>query len=102
MVNFEKIGFEAAALPDKLTAGRIRSPKTLVMESSGDVARQSTDTLAIEDKKVVRSMQPDRDRMRAPVKVTDIARELALSRGTLDRRFRLAYRKKITVTASTR
>jgi LacI family transcriptional regulator len=87
-VNFEKVGFEAAVLLDKLMSGRAKSPKTLFMEPTGVVTRQSTDTLAIEDKTVLRAIRLIRERRREPTKVTDIARELAMSNRTLDRKFR--------------
>jgi LacI family transcriptional regulator len=87
-VPSERIGAEAAALLDRLLAGR-RAPRGATLLPPGPVAtRQSSDLLAVEDavaKEVLR-----RVRGREPLSVDDAVRGLPVSRRSAERRFRAA------------
>ncbi len=84
----ERIGFEAARQLDELMHGG-RPPKgPCLLEPTGVVARQSTDTLAIDDPDLVRAVAFIRSHATDPIQVRDVLREVAVSRRWLERRFR--------------
>ena len=84
----ERIGFEAARLLDRLMHGA-RPPKApLLLEPTGVVARQSTDTLAVDDPDLPRAVAYIRGHATDPIQVKDVLREVPVSRRWLERRFR--------------
>lgn len=84
----ERIGFEAARLLDGLMRGA-RAPKgPLLLEPTGVVTRQSTDTLAVDDPELARAVAFIRARATDPIQVHDVLREVPVSRRWLERRFR--------------
>ncbi|NLX95255.1 MAG: substrate-binding domain-containing protein [Rhodopirellula sp.] len=84
----ERIGFEAAKLLDWLMHGG-RSPQApLLLEPTGVVARQSTDTLAVDDADLARAVAFIRGHATDPIQVQDVLREVPVSRRWLERRFR--------------
>lgn len=87
-VPSERIGFEAAALLDRILAGRADSRPPALFPPNGVAARQSSDLLAVEDA-VVRSLL---GRVRAarstPVGAGALVRGLTVSRRSAERRFR--------------
>lgn len=84
----ERIGFEAAKLLDRLMRGE-RPPKTpLLLEPTGVVTRQSTDTLAVDDPDLARAVAFIRRHATDPIQVQDVLREVPVSRRWLERRFR--------------
>ena len=84
----ERIGFEAARLLDGLMRGGPPPKAPLLLEPTGVVARQSTDTLAVEDPDLARAMAFIRSHATDPIQVQDVLRELLVSRRWLERRFR--------------
>lgn len=85
-----RIGYEAAALLDRLMGGRCRRPTWILVEPVGIVTRRSTDVLAVEDDKVIEAVRFIRDHIADGLQVADVARHVRLSRAALDLRFRLA------------
>ena len=84
----ERIGFEAAKLLDRLMHGE-RPPKApLLLEPTGVVTRQSTDTLAVDDPDLARAVAFIRRHATDPIQVQDVLREVPVSRRWLERRFR--------------
>jgi LacI family transcriptional regulator len=82
-----RIGYEAAALLDRLMSGR-EAPKEVVwIPPIRVVARQSTDVLAIADPDVAQAMRFIRERACRGIRVPDVVRDAGLSRRTLERRF---------------
>ncbi len=84
----ERIGFEAAKLLDRLMHGA-RPPKSPhLLEPTGVVTRQSTDTLAVDDRDLARAVAFIRNHATDPIHVQDVLREVPVSRRWLERRFR--------------
>jgi LacI family transcriptional regulator len=86
-VGAERIGYEAAALLDRLMAGE-HVPKTIIeMAPRGLVVRQSSDLVAISDPHVAAALRLIRLRAAENIAVSDLANSLDISRSTLERRF---------------
>jgi LacI family transcriptional regulator len=83
-----RIGFEAAALLDRLMAGARADGETLLVPPKGVATRQSTDSVAIGDKVVARAARYIRENAHRPIGVDDLVASLGASRSTLERRFR--------------
>lgn len=84
----ERIGFEAAKLLDRLMHGG-RPPKTpCLLQPTGVLTRQSTDTLAVDDPDLARAVAFIRSHATDPIRVEDVLREVPVSRRWLERRFR--------------
>jgi LacI family transcriptional regulator len=83
-----RIGFEAAAMLDRLMAGQRSRPGKFTVEPEGIVARQSSDTLAIKDVEVAAALQFIRRHACRGIRVPDVVRAVALSRSALEMRFK--------------
>jgi LacI family transcriptional regulator len=86
--NAEGIGFEAAALLDRLMAGSPTSSQSLLVEPLGVVTRQSSDVFAVEDPLVARAVRFIREHACRGIKVAEVLSEVRCSRSVLERRFR--------------
>lgn len=85
--NTERIGYEAAALLDRMMAGA-RAPKhPIFIEPAGIVTRRSTEVLAIEDRHIAAAVRFIREHACEGIDVSDVLRAVPLSRSTLERRF---------------
>lgn len=85
----DRIGFEAAALMERLLTGQ--RPKTIsrqLIPPTGVVTRQSTDVTATTDSDVALALRYIRDHAAAAISVEDVARGVTISRRQLERRFR--------------
>jgi LacI family transcriptional regulator len=87
-ISSERVGFEAAALLDRLLAGAGPPAEPLLIAPSGVVTRQSTSTLAIHDPALARAVSFIREKAAEAISVPDVARHAGLSRCVLERRFR--------------
>jgi LacI family transcriptional regulator len=86
----EQIGFQAAALLDRLLGGD-RAPRDPVLLSPPGVAtRRSTEVLAIDDQEVVAAVRFIREHAHLPLRVADIVEHVPIARRTLERRCRAA------------
>jgi LacI family transcriptional regulator len=83
-----RIGFEAAALLDQLMAGQKPTQLRFTVEPEGIVARQSSDTLAIEDVEVAAALRFIRKNACEGIQVPDVVRSLAISRSAIEMRFK--------------
>ncbi len=83
----ERIGFEAARALDCAMRGEPVAPRTLVMPVQV-VARQSTDTLAIEDADIAGVVRSIRRTATKKMTVAALLKGLPVRRRTLERRFR--------------
>jgi LacI family transcriptional regulator len=88
MPNAERIGFESAALLDRLMAGESAPTLNLLIEPVEVVTRRSSDVFAVEDTLVARAMRFIREHACQGIKVADVLRESHCSRSVLERRFR--------------
>ncbi len=88
VVPAERIGYEAAALLDRLLAGAKRPRQPVVIPPTGIVTRQSSDLLALQDSEVAAAVQFIRGHSHQPLGVADILRHVPVGRRSLERRFR--------------
>lgn len=88
MIPSERIGYEAAALLERLMR-RAKAPrKPLLMPPSGVVTRQSTDVLAGGNPDVAAAARFIQEHGHRPISVKDVLREVPTSRRSLERSFR--------------
>ena len=85
--NYEEVGYQAAELLEQAMTGRDVTDRTVIIRSTGIIARQSTDILAIDDPEVAEAVRFIREATRAPLNVGDVLETVAVSRGHLDRKF---------------
>jgi len=86
----KRIGYEGAALLDRLMAGELAPKEAVFIPPKGIHVRQSSDVVAVEDCDVVAALRFIRDHACDGINVDDVAQHVALSRATLDRRFQFA------------
>jgi LacI family transcriptional regulator len=87
-INFERAGYEAADVLDRLMRGAKRVPARIVVHASHVVPRQSTDILAVEDAGLAKALRFIRDHARSGATAAEAARAAGLSRRVLEKRFR--------------
>ncbi|MBN1796085.1 MAG: DNA-binding transcriptional regulator [Sedimentisphaerales bacterium] len=93
-LNFEKGGFEAAGLMDKMISGD-KTSTNIVIEPLDIVTRQSTDIFAIEDKQLVKALIFIRENYEKPIQVKDVVASTELSRRRLELLFKKYIKKSI-------
>jgi LacI family transcriptional regulator len=91
-INFERAGYEAADVLDRLMRGARRVPARIVVRASHVVPRQSTEIIAVGDASLAKALRFIRDHARSGVTVEATARAAGISRRVLEKRFR-AYLK---------
>jgi LacI family transcriptional regulator len=84
----ERVGYEAAALLDRLMAGRAGPSEPLLVPPLGVSTRQSSDILAIDDADVAKAIHYIRRHAFEGITMADVLREVPLSRRALEHRFR--------------
>ncbi|HEV7298255.1 MAG TPA: substrate-binding domain-containing protein [Tepidisphaeraceae bacterium] len=83
-----QLGYEAAALLDRLIAGEPAPVGQLLLPPVGIVTRRSTDILAIDDPEIAVAVRLIHERVgRGPLRVRHLLDELAMSRRSLEVRF---------------
>jgi LacI family transcriptional regulator len=82
-----RMGYEAAALLDRLMGGLHRRQSWIVIDPVGVATRRSTDVLAVDDVKVVEAIRFIRDHVADGLRAADVARQVRLSRTALDLHF---------------
>ena len=87
-LNFERAGYEAAELLDKLMTGEKMTDQRIVVRPTHIVTRQSTDILAIEDREVAEAVRFIRQHCREPIQVSDVVDAVLVSRRSLYQQFR--------------
>ena len=88
-LDFEKAGFEAAGLLDRIMKGEEElSSQRILLRPSHVAARQSTDILAVSDSDVAAALQYIRENVHKPLGVPDVVEATSLSRRGLEYRFR--------------
>jgi LacI family transcriptional regulator len=86
--NAERVGYEAAALLDRLMAGGPAPEEDLLVFPLGITTRQSTDVLAIEDAHIATAVRYIREHACRGATVGDVLAQVPLSRTMLERGFR--------------
>ncbi len=82
-----RIGYEAAALLDRMMQGEKPSRKTYKIPPQGVISRQSTDILAIDDESMVRALRFIQTHAFQDIVVKDILNEVPISRRSLEIQF---------------
>lgn len=85
--NSRKAGFAAAELLNQIMAGEQVRCDPILVEPIGVETRQSTDTLAIDDPDIANALRFIRHHATSGINVTDLLREIPLSRRILESRF---------------
>jgi LacI family transcriptional regulator len=88
VVHFEKAGYEAAEVLNRLMHRSKKVPSKIVISASHVVTRRSTDSVAIEDPHLAKSLRFVRDHAREAIGVDDVAKSVGISRRALERLFR--------------
>jgi len=89
----EQVGYEAAALVQRLADGGHPPAAPLLLPPLGVVTRRSTDVLAIDDMDVARAVQFIREHAHEPIGIADVLAQVPLSRRSLERRFGLTLQR---------
>ena len=87
--NARRIGYEAAAMLDRLMSGK-KIVADIVVDPIGVQTRQSTDLLAIEDPEVASAVRFIREHACEGIRVDDVLDQVPLSRRALEKRFQRA------------
>jgi LacI family transcriptional regulator len=82
-----KMGFEAASLLDRLMHGGSDLPQAMLIPPISVVTRQSTDTMALNDRALISALGFIRENKSRPFQVRDVALRAGISRRMLERRF---------------
>jgi LacI family transcriptional regulator len=88
-----RIGYEAAALLDRLMAGKSPPEGGVSVAPRQVVPRESTDILAIEDADVVQAVRLMRERACQKLRIAQVADAVGLSRRVFEQRFRRVLRR---------
>jgi len=89
-LNTRRIGYMAAELLRKLMDGAKVPSKPEKIEPLGVVARESTDTLALDDRQIADAVRFIRTNCHRPIQVSDVLEAVPVSRKTLEVRFQKA------------
>ena len=86
-LNSKKVGYEAAALLDRMMAGKQPPKRTIFVEPEHVITRESTDIIAVDDADVAQAIRLIREHACRGLRVKDVAETLGLSRRALQQRF---------------
>jgi LacI family transcriptional regulator len=89
--NLERIGYEGAALLDRLIRGETAPSSPLYIPPAGIVERRSTDSLATDHPQVQAALRYIRDHSHQPIRMVDLLKHVAMSRSGLEKAFREHY-----------
>ena len=87
-LSAEQMGYEAAAVLDRLMAGGGRPTAPILIPPTGVVTRHSSDVLAISDPTVAQAVRFIYEHAGEPIGVDDVVNAVPASRRVLERRFR--------------
>lgn len=87
-INGYQAGYQVAELLDELMKGNKPASTTVRVKPTFVVTRHSTDILAIEDEDISGALRYIRFHGNEPIQVEDVAREVAMSRQGLNKKFR--------------
>jgi LacI family transcriptional regulator len=87
-VPSQRIGYEAAAILDRLMSGKTCPHEPLLLPPLHVVTRYSTDVIAIDDATIRAALHYIREHAWHDLRIADVAHEIAVGRRPLERRFR--------------
>jgi LacI family transcriptional regulator len=82
-----RIGYEAAALLERMMRGEPPPAKTNLVPPLSVVTRRSSDLLAVEDRQIARAARLIREHAHEGIKVKEVVKNLGMSRSLFERRF---------------
>jgi LacI family transcriptional regulator len=85
--GLRRMGYEAAALLDRLMAGQRPPALRYIIDPESVVTRRSTDVLAVDDAALAAALRCVRDRACEGLQVPEVAAAIHVSRSTLERKF---------------
>ena len=94
--NYPRVGYEAAALLDRLMAGEPVPAKPILIPPRSVVARESTDYFAVEDQVVAGALRYIAANLSGSLRLPDIADHLAVSSRSLQMHFKQALGRGIS------
>lgn len=83
----EKAGYLAAEMLEQLIRGKPLKESAIYLEPEGIAVRQSTNTMAIQDRKIAAAVRYIRENAHSQIGVTDVAKFAGMNRRYLERRF---------------
>jgi LacI family transcriptional regulator len=83
----ERIGYEAAAMLDRLMNRDEVTDKSLLLPAIGVVTRQSTDVLAVTDPDLVNAINYMRSNISESIAVEDVLQHVHISRSSFEKKF---------------
>ncbi len=92
-LNPMKVGYEAAALLDRMMRGKLPPKGRILIPPLGVVMRRSTDLLCISDPDLAAAVRFIREHACEGIAVDDVVRRIHISRSTLKRRFTSILRR---------
>lgn len=88
--NARRTGYEAAAMLARMMAGDRPAKRTTFVAPVRVVERQSTDSVAVADRRVAQAVRYIREHAGANIGVADLLRAVPMSRTLLERKFKAA------------
>ncbi len=85
--NSSGVGYQAAALLDRLMAGKPPPPEDVLMPPEGVVQRRSTEVIAVNDAQIAAVVKYIHEHLDDPLTVGALGRKATISRRALDLRF---------------
>jgi LacI family transcriptional regulator len=82
-----RIGYEAAALLERMMRGEPAPAKTVLIPPLSMVTRRSSDLLAVEDRRIARAARLIREHAHEGISVKEIVSGLGISRSLFERKF---------------
>lgn len=94
--NYERVGYEAARLLDRLMAGDAPPPEPIFVPPQGIIARESTDYFAVDDEVVAAALHFVSGRLGKPLRLEQIAGAVTVSPRLLQQRFRAGLGRSVS------
>jgi LacI family transcriptional regulator len=91
----DQVGYRAAELLEQLVEGMPAPAAPIFLKPTSVLVRRSTDVLALDDRDVAAAVRFIRERACQGIGVEDVARHVALSYSTLQRRFHAALSRSV-------
>jgi LacI family transcriptional regulator len=86
--DFERIGYQAAALLDRMMKGKVLPPSRILVPALRVVARRSTDVLAVDDADAAEAIRFVREHACEGILIEDIMKHMSISRSSVQRWFK--------------
>lgn len=86
-IDTQQIGYEAAAMLNRLMSGAPTPTQPLLLAPQGVVARESTDVLAIDDRELSEAIRYIRQHACEGLRIKELVGKIPLSRRGLERKF---------------